>query len=264
MSLYKVEALILKARNIGEADKILTLLSKSHGKLDAVAKGVRKIKSKNRGAVQPFSQSRIMLYRGKSMDTVTQCELITGFPKIRENLERLAYAGYIAELTAWMLPERDPQQEVYFLLLTILHILQTAETKDLIELITRMYEIRLLNLMGYQPELDYCVNCGSSINTGKVGFSPALGGILCGVCLADNPSFIQITHGILAIWKLLSQIKISNLSRLKLRADELFALENILQSFMEYQLEHKMKSLDFIQQLKKFTKSSGLSLRIKS
>ena len=89
MSLYQVEAIILKARNLGEADKILTLLTKEHGKLDAVAKGVRKIKSKNRGAVQPFSQSRIMLYQGKNLDTVTQCERIAGFPKIRPNFDRL-------------------------------------------------------------------------------------------------------------------------------------------------------------------------------
>jgi len=259
MSLYQVEAIVLKARNLGEADKVLTLLTKNHGKLDAVAKGVRKIKSKNRGAVQPFSHSRIMLYEGKSMDTVTQCELIAGFPKIRDNLERLAYAGYLTELTAWMLPEKDPQQEVYFLLLTILYYLEAAKAKDLIELITRFYEIRLLNLMGYRPELDFCVNCGSHLSNEKVVFSPALGGVLCSACSSQSSQVIPITQGILAVWRLLARIKPGNLNRLRIKTEDLSALENLLQSFMEYQLEHKMKSLDFIHRLKKFTKSARAS-----
>jgi DNA repair protein RecO (recombination protein O) len=253
MSLYKVEAIVLKARNLGEADKILTLLTKNQGKLDAVAKGVRKIKSKNRGAVQPFSQSRIMLYQGKSMDTVTQCELISGFPKIRDNLDRLAYAGYIMELTTWILPEKEPQQEVYFLLLAILHLLQKAESKELIQLITRIYEVRLLNMLGYQPVLEVCANCGQPVKTGKIGFSPPMGGILCYNCLAEAPQVLPITQGLRIVWQLLTKINLTNIHRLKLREEELLALEKTLQSFMEYHLEHRMKSVDFIHELKKLT-----------
>lgn len=254
MSLYKVEAIILKARNLGEADKVLTLLTKNQGKIQAVAKGVRKIKSKNRGAVQPFSQSRIMLYRGRTMEIVTQCELITGFPKIRENLDRLAYAGYLAELTMWMVPEKDDQPEVYFLLLAVLHLLQNAQTPELIELITRLYEIRLLNLLGYQPELNACIVCNNSVRSNQVGFSPSLGGIICTDCLAEDPKHITINQGTLAVWKLLSKIDVRNISRLKLGENERIALENLLQRFMEYQIEYKMKTVDFIHQLKKVTR----------
>lgn len=254
MSLYQVEAIILKARNLGEADKILTLLTKEHGKLDAVAKGVRKIKSKNRGAVQPFSQSRIMLYQGKNLDTVTQCELIAGFPKIRTNLDRLVYSGYLAELTSWMLPEKDSNQEVYFLLLATWHLLENAGSTELMEIIVRFYEIRMLNLLGYQPELEACLVCGNLIISQEVYFSPGLGGLLCSNCKAQDLKAIPLTKGTIAVWRQLAVMDIYNINRLKLREQERSALENVLQSFIEYQLEYKLKAAQFVQELKQLKK----------
>jgi recombinational DNA repair protein (RecF pathway) len=88
----------------------------------------------------------------------------------------------------------------------------------------------------------------------KVGFSPSLGGTICSLCLAEDPKYMPINQGTLAVWKLLSKIDIRKLNRLKLSKNELLALETILQSFMEYQIEQKMNTIDFIRQLKKMAR----------
>jgi DNA repair protein RecO (recombination protein O) len=259
MSLYRVEAIILKARNFGEADKILTLFTREHGKVEAVARGVRKIKSKNRGSVQPFSRSSIMLYKGKNLDTVTQCDLLEGFPGLRNDLDLLAYAGYLAELTDLMLPERERNEEIYVLLLTTFHLLAHSRALSAsdspgsgdIELIARQFEVRLLSLTGYQPQLESCVFCNNALHEGELRFSPGLGGILCSGCKSNDMQALLIGRGTIAIWKYLTKINLRNLNRLRLGAQERAQLEAIIHCYIENILERRVKTMDFVKGLKR-------------
>lgn len=263
MSLYKAEAIILKARNYSEADKILTLFTKEYGKVEALARGVRKIKSKNRGAVQPFSRSQIMLYKGRTVDTVTQCELIEGFPEIRSNLDCLAYAGYLTELTNLLQPEHEQNVELYYLLLAALHLMASAvftpplegvnASNESPEMVARWFEVRLLNLLGYQPVLESCVICSKKIMPGlALKFSADSGGVLCPDCYQFDLQAMAVRQGTVAVWKQLAVIEPRHLGRLKVTQQDRELLAAVLTHFIEHQLERKLKAGAFLQELNKF------------
>lgn len=252
MSLCRVEAIVLRARDLGEADKILTLFTRELGKVSAVAKGVRKIKSKNRGAVQPFSRTSIMLYQGRNLDTVTQCQLLEGFPNLRNDLERLSYAAYFAQLVDLMLPEREKNEDVFLLLLTTFYLLSYAGFQDgSLELVARQFEIKLIALLGYQPQLEQCVFCERPLTASPLKFSGLLGGVLCPSCQGNDLGAQPISRGTIAIWKQLASMDVRKLHRLRLSLEEQNRLERILEAYISQILEQKPKTVDFLKSLKK-------------
>lgn len=253
MSLFRVEAIVLKSKNLGEADKILSLFTRELGKVTAVAKGVRKIKSKNRGAVQPFSLSSIMLYQGKNLDTVTQCQLLEGFPALRSDLERMSYASYFAQLVDLMLPEREKNEEIFLLLLTSFYLLAHASLEDgILELVARQFEIKLIARLGFQPELEQCVVCGGPLKSAPLKFSALLGGVLCSACQSNDLSAQSINRGTIAIWKQLAAMDVRHLHRLKLAPEEKKRLERFLELYLCQILEQKPKAAVFLKNLKQF------------
>ena len=135
IKLYSVEALILRARDFGEADKVITLFTREEGKCQAIAKGVRKSTSRLRGGVQPFTHSRLLLYRGKTLDTVSQSENICAFAALRDDLVLLSAAAYLAELLETALPEREPLEEVFQLAVASFRELLTGDA----ELVVRSF-----------------------------------------------------------------------------------------------------------------------------
>jgi DNA repair protein RecO (recombination protein O) len=133
--IYSVEALVLRARDYGEADKILTLYTKEQGKVSAIAKGARKPKSRLRGGVQLFSHSRIVLYRGPSLDTVTLAETVQAFAPLREDLTFLSYASYLVELLDCAVPEREPHEGIFHLAINCLELFPEKDP----ELVARLF-----------------------------------------------------------------------------------------------------------------------------
>src|SRR5262249_41011613 len=154
---YPATGLVLRRTNLGETDKILTLYTREHGKLPAVAKGARRATSRMTGATELFTASRLLLATGRNLDIVTQCEIRESFPSLREDLERLARATYFCELLDAFSLERDAttSEEAFDLTLAALSLLQQAAVS--LDVIVHAYELRLLALMGYAPVLDHCV-----------------------------------------------------------------------------------------------------------
>jgi DNA repair protein RecO (recombination protein O) len=249
LGLYKTEAVVLRARDLGEADRILTLYSREYGKLDAVAKGVKKMRSKMGGSAQPLTYSSFLLYRGCSLDTVTGCEPKEMFAGIRENLTSWAYGTYMMELLSCILPQRVAQESVFALLLTGLHLLASGPDP---ELSVRFWEVHLLRLLGYQPELEYCAACRQKIRTAELAFSARLGGIVCSHCAGLDPTAFRVKGGEIAIWRRLLQLDSRHLFRLKPNADTRQRLAGLLQYYLQYHLEKRLKSTDFIQHLRSF------------
>lgn len=126
MPVYKVEGVVLRHQPIGEADRILTLLTREHGRLRVSARGVRKTTSRLGGRVQPFTHGRFLLARGRTLDVVAQAEVLHAFPGLQQDLLRGAYAAYVAELVDRFLPERDRHPEVYDAVLDALAVIEGA------------------------------------------------------------------------------------------------------------------------------------------
>ena len=175
---YKTEGVILRRRNIGEADTIFTVLSEREGKFDAVARGVRKARSRMRGHLEPLTRSRLMLARGRSLDVFTQAETVNPHRQIREDLERTAVALCCVELVDRFTVEHAEAGEIYHLLVALLESLDEGLSSNVI----RHFELQLLAEAGYELQLGGCTLCGRRLPAEETLLAPAAGGLVCFDC----------------------------------------------------------------------------------
>lgn len=246
MAMYKAEGIIIKSFNLGEADRILTIYTRQYGKISAVAKGVRKSRSKLRGSTQTLTHAELVLYRGRSLDTITQCEAKEMFAGIREDLYRWAYATFMLELLDAMVPEGQPQAGVFVRLLLSLHLVESLEEPELGAL---FFAVHLLQLLGYQPQLGGCAACGSSPKPNQMAISGTYGGILCSDCIPLDPYCFPVQGGEIAVWRKLLAIDARMLSRLKLSSKMQHDLLQVLKYYIQYHLERQLKSVSFLRHL---------------
>jgi DNA repair protein RecO (recombination protein O) len=179
--LYKVDAIVLRSRDLGEADKALTLFSREEGKIQAAARGARRPRNRMAGAAQALTHGRFMLFGGgRGMDSINQCEIKDSFQGLREDLVKGTSGQYAAELLDLLTRDRDRNEGAFILLLTCLCLL--GEVEDT-ELVLRLYELRLLAQIGYRPRLDRCAGCEADVATlNPVLFCAPAGGLLCAQC----------------------------------------------------------------------------------
>ena len=181
----KTKALVLRSRPLGERDRLLSLLTLEQGKLSAVAPGARKIKSKLAAGVDYFTCGSFLLYRGRSLFTVSQLEVETSFRNIREDIRAYAYGMFFAELTDKLLQEGEPTPGIFHLLFNCWASLD--ENKADKELLARFFELKILSLLGYHPHLKGCLYCGSAV--GPFFWSNSSGGIFCEKCRPGGAVF---------------------------------------------------------------------------
>lgn len=148
--LYKVEAIILRRRNIGEADRVLTIFTKEYGKIIVIAKGIRKITSHRAPYLEIFSHVNLMLHRGKIRDTVCEANPIDGFMNLRKRLPSINTAYYVCELTDALLAEKQEHQDVFGLLTSALVAIEHESTAEE-SFHTEQFALTLLRILGYLP-----------------------------------------------------------------------------------------------------------------
>jgi DNA repair protein RecO (recombination protein O) len=156
MSLYHDQGVVLRTHKLGEADRIVTLLTKGHGKVRAVAKGVRKTKSRFGGRLEPTSHVRLLLYEGRELDIVTQAESIDHFRAIRDDLDRLGQAVSMLEAADQLALEREPNPRLYDMLVGALRTLAAQGSP----LVVPAFFLKLLALEGFRPQVESCLVCG--------------------------------------------------------------------------------------------------------
>ncbi len=241
---YRTEAIVLKQTPIGEADRILTLYTPDMGKLRASARGVRRIKSRLAGHVEPLNHVRLSLARGRSLDVVSQADTIHSFRRLREDLETLSRALYLADLVDNFSAEESPNYPLYQLLLSTLGWLGESRQPALL---LRYFEIRLLHYSGYRPELYWCVQCRTELGPADHLFSPSLGGIICPEC--PRPSWAALVPVSLNAMKVLRFLQREEYPRaVQVRVSPLIAreVERVLRNHITYLLEREVKSASFL------------------
>ncbi len=243
MSLYRIEAVVLNHRYFGEADKIVTLYSREKGKLRAVARGSRRPRNRLLAGTQPYSHTEFLLFSGKGLDQISQCELKESFYSLREGLEQMAAAAYVTELYDLLIEEKEGNEELFYLLLCILHLLVGAED---IELVLRFFEVRLLSLLGYQPQLSQCVNCEQRLDKEQFKFSPRLGGLLCPRCWEQDVKAQIICAGTVEMLKQFLLITPQRLKVLRAGPKVRREMESALGAYLEFRLPRKLKSQRFL------------------
>jgi DNA repair protein RecO (recombination protein O) len=195
---YSTPAIVLRARPLGEKDRVLTLLSPEHGKFAASARGARNPKSKLTAVSQPFIYAKFLIARGRSLDIVTQAQIEDAHPHVALHLLKSAWATYLCELCD-VVPEELPDEELFELLRVTLSTLDGAsEDATALSLIGAWFEARFLAHAGYAPTLGRCVACGRKIavaaaeTTTPVEYSPLLGGTLCAACAPRDMARLSV------------------------------------------------------------------------
>ena len=181
---YKTDAFVLRGRNLGEADRIFTLFTRERGKLDAVAKGVRRIKSQNAGRLEFLTEAALTLHAGRSLDVITGATILHSEWEALVEPRAFAAASVVAELVDAFCEPGLAQDEIYELLQGAVHALASARRPA--DLLPR-FELRLLDVLGLLPSLDACVRCGADLrNAAEAWLDPASGGLVCGRCHAGG------------------------------------------------------------------------------
>lgn len=265
MPVYKVGAVILRHQPVGEADRVLTLFTLEHGKLRVSARGVRKTTSRLAGRVQPYTEGRFLLARGRTLDVVAEAEVVRSFAGLQQDLLRSAYAAYVAELVDRFLPERDRHPEIFEALVDAFGVIETA-SEDEAEVYALWFSLHLADSLGYRPELERCVACGRSLPSGAPAadpdtvraersaagwtFSPAAGGVLCPACAADEPSVLRVAPGVLATGAYLLRSTAERARRLRVPERQRRALAGLVQAHLEYHLDGRLRAPAVIARLR--------------
>ncbi|MBF6600655.1 MAG: DNA repair protein RecO [Dehalococcoidia bacterium] len=240
---YKSPALVLRQRKLGDADKILTLYTASEGKIDVVAKGVRKTKSRLAGHVEPLTQATFLLAKGKSLDIVTQVETIESFQGVRDDLDRLSRGLYCAELLDRFTEPHEPSFPLYRLLLDTLR--RVARGSD-VDTPVRFYEMALLHALGYRPELDVCVACRRALEPLTNYWSAAAGGAVCRQCRMGADAARSLSVNGLKLLRLLLHGRFDDVARVSIAPPLADELERAMREYVRWVLERDVRSAGFI------------------
>ncbi|MEP7289027.1 MAG: DNA repair protein RecO [Chloroflexota bacterium] len=246
---FRTQAIILRRQDFGEADRLLTIFTPTHGKLRVIAKGVCKPAGRKTGHVELFTRSAMMISRGREIHVVSQAEMVDPHLALCENLERGAYANYIVELLEQFSEFEEQNVGLYNLLESTLGRL--CEPQVDLRLIARFYELQLLGHAGFQPSLFKCVIGEEKIEPRDQYFSLADGGVVCPDHVRESTHIVPIN---LTVLKTLRYLQTRDYEVVKvLRLDNMLhlELERMLQNYIVHLLERHLKSVDFIRRLRR-------------
>lgn len=238
---------MLKRNDLGEADKILTIYTSHYGKLRAVAKGVRRPSSRLGGHVDEFAYADMLLAKGRDLDIVTQSQTLDTFKRMRDELWRGSYAYYVAELVDSFTEDRIENRPLFDLLVETLQRL--SEGDDLWTTV-RFFELHLLDLVGYRPELTRCLGCRAEIKPEANFFSALLGGVLCPECGRREISSVTISLNSLKVLRYLQRLPAPPSDCLRLDPSIRRDVEAAMRSYIEHTLERSVKSTAFLDRLR--------------
>lgn len=244
---YRTPAIILKRFDLGEADRLLTLLTPQYGKLEAVAKGARKLTSHKTGHVELFTRADMLINRGRDLDVINQCEMTAAYLPLREDLVRGAYANYCAELLDRFTSsgEDDGAGRLFALFdATLQRLCDAGDTR----LAVRYFELHLLDIVGFRPELARCVIGGETIQPEDQYFSYAEGGVVCPKDAMRGTGTISVSMRALKVMR--HNQRGAYPTALIVPPDLHDELERVQQGYIIFLLERRLKSVDFIRRVR--------------
>jgi DNA repair protein RecO (recombination protein O) len=241
----KTEAIIINSMNLGEADKLVTFFSFDRGMLRGVAKNARKSFRRFGAGLEAFTTCRLHLYEREHQELVRieSIDIITQPAAICNDLSRAAAGAVMLELVQELLPASECNTGAFQLLSHVLKLLNTGE--DPVFLL-RIFEIRLLSLLGYQPKLDHCLSCGKRPNADAL-FLGMKGGIVCKDCMVSSGDrHINVSPGTVGFYYQALRMELDKISRLKPSSGIMTELNHITTTHLFHILGKKLKSTDFL------------------
>lgn len=245
---YVTEAIVLSRFDYGEADRILTLITPGGGKIKAIAKGIRRQKSRIGGSLEPFAELRLALAQGRTFEVITQVEVIHAWLNLRDDLVSFGTASYIAELADGTLEERHAAESVYLLLKRAYEILDAGMAPGRV---ARWFEMHLADELGVRPEVDRCVECGRLIGADeRYRWMPPLGGVLCERCPGPPYERAGLSLDALKLLKAYQRQDVEALAELRVRPAVEREVEIAMREFLAYSLDRRPRSLAFLDEVR--------------
>ena len=246
LATYRDRAVVLRKLDYGEADRIFTLLTRTHGKVGAIAKGVRRPESKLGPSLELYGHVDVLLAKGRGdLDVVAQVERVPGL-RIPGDVEVMSHAALIAELSERVCEDRHPVDGVYELAVMALDEL-ARETDP--RRASAYFMMAALDLLGYAPQLAACATCDRPLVAKPAAFSAEAGGFLCDQCA--SPAMPLVPLAAIKVLRLMAAGDLETYRRLKLDAVLMASIEGVLTTQLEHHLDRRLKSLAFLHQMRK-------------
>jgi DNA repair protein RecO (recombination protein O) len=240
---YKTEAVVLRSIRLGEADRVLHVYTLDRGRVGAVAKGIRKTKSRYGARLEPLSHVELMLHQGSGeLHTVTGVELLHSHHEARENSYRLGVALAGAEAVLRLFTEQEANPKAFGALVRFLEVVDDLPARTgarpAVDPLALAFQLKLLWLSGYQPHLDACADCGA--DDGLVGYSARAGGMVCGACANGT---LSVTPASLATMRALLRATLAEAAGFALGERETRETAAVINASHEYHGGFRLRTL---------------------
>lgn len=251
---YRTEAIVLKTLDLGEADRILTLLTRHFGKVRVVAKGIRKPLARLAGYAEPLTHGTFQLARGRNLDVLTGAESRAHYATLRGDLVSIAAGWYVAELADRFTADHLPAAPIFDLVENALRHLDAGHGAALV---CRWFDLHLLDRSGFRPEVIVCVNCSGSLVEGQNAWSSAAGGALCPSCVARaGESFAQLSLRALKSLRYLLASDFASASRLRVDAPLAAEIERHLRGSVHQVIDRDVVTARFQDEIARLPRRS--------
>jgi len=240
LTTYKEEAVVLRAYDLGEADRILTMITATRGLRRAVAKGIKRTKSKFGGRLEPFTYLEAVLHEGRNLDTVVQVEIIRSHEPVRTDFDKFLFGEAMLEMIEKSLHEDQSIPRLFDALRVTLDVLEGNVCDP--ALLLAAFEFKVCSLIGYHPHLDCCLHCGRKIAGEKVCLDLTGGGVACARCLPSVKNRQTVSDGCLALIRCLLR---EDMATVSCRSEDPRICREVLSAaflFSESFLERPLKS----------------------
>jgi DNA repair protein RecO (recombination protein O) len=226
---YHIQAAVLRRRNLGEADRILTVFSRELGKHRCVAKGVRRPGSKLAGQSEPYMISHFYLARTRGLPILTQAESVRAFPRLRTSEQAIAVAGLVAERIEVLTPEDEAAPHVYALIERCLELLDSGADPERVLLI---FDLLLLSETGFRPGLQQCIECGQPLTAVPNLFAMDRGGFICERCPNPGAGARGITVDVQKIMRMIDRGDLSQVLGVRVRPEIFRQAEALISDYI--------------------------------
>jgi DNA repair protein RecO (recombination protein O) len=245
---FRAEAVVLRHSNWGEADRILTLYTREQGKLRVIAKGARKIRSRKAGHLEPFTHITLQLAKSRDLPIITQVETVNPFMQLHEDLTLTGYASYVLELLDRFAYDQEGGSPALFELL-IDTLARLCAPVDVV-IVVRYYEMRLLDYLGFRPQLFECANCRDPIQPVNQYFSPSAGGAICPKCGNGLPGLWPVSLEALKYLRHFQRSNYTQATRASIPLENQKEIETLMQAYFTYLLERGLNTPGFMKKVR--------------
>lgn len=243
MGYVNYKGIVIKEVNTGEADKIITVLTAEEGKISIAAKNARRPKNSLSSATQLLCYGNHMLFKGKELYNMSSCEVIESNYEIRNDIVKLTYCSHILDLIQDNIQEGEQAEKILQLLLNTVYVI--GKTERSLQLVTHVFELRFMSLLGYAPNVVGCLSCNKA-GDDNMYFDFENSGLICGECAQHKERMIPVMPGTVKALKYILYIEPQKLYNFKLAEDSVKELGRICKRYIKEHIGKEYNKLDYL------------------